>query len=134
MKRQPAWLLGALLAAGCFRTTVRSGNPPGEVPQGYDEKWHHGYLAGTVEGNGPHPLDRACPGGWAEVHSETDPLQALLHILTWTIYAPQTVRIVCAEPGSPAAPPFAGQGVPALPSGSAATFPSPPPSMGDGRP
>jgi len=126
MRRRAAWLLVLLAQSGCFRATVHSGQSAGECPPGYDGKWHHGYLAGSIEGSGPHRLDRACAAGWAEVHSETDPLQVPLYIFTGTIYAPQTVEVVCAEPGSPAAPPLRGQGVPPLPSGSAATFPPSP--------
>jgi hypothetical protein len=84
---------------------VHSGNPPGDAPEDHDEKWHHGNLAGTVEGSGPHRLDRLCPAGWAEVHSETDPIQTVLHVLTWTMYAPQTVQVVCVAPDGGKPPP-----------------------------
>jgi hypothetical protein len=124
--------LAALAATGCFRTVVRSGQPPGEAPAAYDHRWHSGWLAGLVEASGPHPLEQACPGGWAEVRTETDPLHSFLNVLTTFIYSPQSVGVVCAAEGTPTTPPPRdGYDVPPLPSASAypppATKRHPPP-------
>jgi hypothetical protein len=120
---------GAFAVAGCYRTTVRSGNPPGPTAPGYDEHWHSGYLAGAVEGSGPYALDRICPAGWAEVKAKTDPLDTLLTVITLTIYTPQLTTIVCAEPGAPDAPPVDGYRLPAPVAPSAY-----PPALGSGFP
>ena len=56
--------LAALLAlapVGCATTTLRSGEPPGKTASGYDERWHPGFLFGTVRGVQAYDLSRACP-------------------------------------------------------------------------
>jgi Bor protein len=119
------------IAVGCFRTTVRSGHPPG--PAVRFEAWHHGFVAGIIEQSGPYPLDQLCPDGWAEVRAKTDPLDVLLTVATATIYTPQVTTVVCAEKGAPSAPPRDGYRVPAVTSSSAyppptgADYPPPPP-------
>lgn len=126
IRRWAGVALGALLASGCFRTVVRSGHPPGRTPDRYDERWHSGFAAGLIEDSGPHWVDEVCPEGWAEVRTETDPLHTFLNLVTWFIYSPQSVSLVCAEQGAPAAPPRQGYGVPPVtaPSGG---FPPPAP-------
>jgi hypothetical protein len=102
------WLVMAALltSAGCFTTTVRSGHPPGDPPQGWHDRWHSGWLLGAIEASGPHDLARVCPRGWSQIETFTDPSQALITLLTLGIYAPQTVRVVCvAERGQEKSPP-----------------------------
>ena len=119
--RRVGWVvLAAALTGGCFRTTVRSGQPPWHSPESHYEKWHSGYLIGIVEGSGPYDLNRVCPDGWAEVETEMDPFQSYLGIQTLGIYAPQSATIACTAPGAPAAPPAqgydpSGAGEPAFP-------------------
>lgn len=123
-------VLVALTLSGCFRTVVRSGHPPADAPERYDERWHSGYVAGLIEASGPHTVDAVCPEGWAEVRTETDPLHSFLNIVTTFIYSPQAVTVVCAEKGAPAAPPREGYEVPPIPASSAAPPPRayPPPA------
>ncbi len=127
MRRARAALALALAAAagGCFRATVRSGEPPGSVPPGYDEKWHHGLVGGLIQLSGPYALDRVCPDGWAEVQAKTDPLDSLLNLVTTTLYSPQAVRVVCAVPRTPnaASAPSSSSYPPPVP-----TYPPPLPS------
>lgn len=106
MTRRLALML-ALCTAGCFRTTVRSGHPPSDPAEGFEQRWHSGWLGGAVEASGPHDLARACPNGWAQIETKTDASQGLVTLLTLGIYAPQTVTVVCAAPRSktPLAPP-----------------------------
>lgn len=94
----------AIALGGCFRATVRSGAPPGSAPDAYDPAWHHGFAAGVIEESGPHALHRICPEGWALVETRTNAYETLLHVVTWTIYAPQDVTIVCAGPPTPPEP------------------------------
>jgi hypothetical protein len=96
-------LASCVTLGGCFRATVYSGEPPARPPAGYDEHWHHGFVAGLIESEGSYELDQACPNGWAEVGTTTDPLDSLLTVLTWTLYSPQDVSIVCAERTAPVA-------------------------------
>jgi Bor protein len=95
----------ALLCAGCWATTIRSGRPPGQVPFGYDEKWHSGFVFGIAEMSGPYNLSEICPGGWAEVRTETSIWNALVNAVTRDLYSTQTIGIVCAQAGAaPTAP------------------------------
>lgn len=119
-------LLAALSASGCFRTVVRSGHPPGPTPASHDQRWHSGFAAGLIEDSGPHWIDEVCPGGWAEVRTETDPLHSFLNLATWFIYSPQAVTVVCAEAGAPSAPPRDGYGVPPV-TASGGGYPPPAP-------
>lgn len=92
-------LVTAGLGSGCFRSVVRSGEPPGDAPAAYDERWHSGWVGGLIEASGPHALDQACPEGWAEVRVETDPLHSFLNVVTLYIYSPQAVTVICAAKG-----------------------------------
>ena len=129
-RRSVPAVLVALALTGCFRTVVRSGHPPAEAPESYDERWHSGYVAGLIEASGPHPVDAVCPEGSADVRTATDPLPTRLNIITWTIYSPQAVTVVCAEKGAPPAPPHDGYEVPPIPTSSAVPLRSgyPPPA------
>ena len=90
---------------GCASTTLRSGEPPGKTAVGFDEKWHAGFLFGTVRGMEPYELSRVCPNGWAEIRVEPDPFTLLAGALTLFIYSPSRVTVVCARrPGDEALP------------------------------
>ena len=90
----------ALLLMGCATTTLRSGEPPGRTAAGFDERWHPGFLFGTVRGVARYDLSRACPQGWAEIRIEPDPFTLLAGAVTLFIYSPSRVTVVCAkQPG-----------------------------------
>jgi hypothetical protein len=102
--RAVALMLAALLC-GCASTTLRSGEPPGRTAAGFDERWHPGFLFGTVRGFERYDLGRACPQGWAEIHIEPDPFTLLAGAVTLFIYSPSRVTVVCAkQPGDEEAP------------------------------
>ena len=91
-------LLLPLLA--CASTTLRSGEPPGRTASDYDERWHPGFLFGTIADFRRHDLQRACPQGWAEVRVEPDPFTILASAVTLFLYSPSRVTVVCArQPG-----------------------------------
>ena len=117
----PVLLVSSLLFAGCFRATVRSGQPPGDVARGYDEHWHHGFVGGLLESEGHYALDETCPSGWSEVKAKTDPLDTVLTVLTWSLYSPELVTVVCAEPGTPSA--VAREGLEPAPAASSSAYP-----------
>lgn len=90
----------APLLVGCATTTLRSGEPPGKTAAGFDERWHPGFLFGTVRGVARYDLSRACPQGWAEIRIEPDPFTFLAGAVTLFIYSPSRVTVVCAkQPG-----------------------------------
>jgi hypothetical protein len=93
-------LLLTLPLAGCATTTVRSGEPPGKTAAGFEERWHPGFLFGTVRGFARYDLKQACPNGWAEIRVEPDPFTMLAGAVTLFIYSPSRVTVVCAkQPG-----------------------------------
>ena len=61
-------LVLAVLATGCWRMTIRNGNPVGETPIDFDNKWHSGVVYGLAELTRPYDVSKVCPRGWAEYH------------------------------------------------------------------
>lgn len=90
-------LVAAVACAGCATTTVRSGEAPGRAAPGYDERWHPGFLFGTVRGKARYDLSRVCPNGWAEIRVAADPFTFLAGALTLFVYSPSRVTVVCAR-------------------------------------
>jgi hypothetical protein len=88
--------LALAMLSGCYRMTIRNGQPVGNAPIEYDDKWHHGFIFGLAEVSGPYDLSKVCAKGWAEIHTETSFLTGLVTALTWQIYTPQSVTIRCA--------------------------------------
>lgn len=83
--------------SGCVRTTIRSGRAPGNVPPGWEDRWHHAFVFGLDELPGPIPLDALCPQGWSQVDTAIDPIQSVIAVTTLGVYTPTTVSVVCAE-------------------------------------
>ena len=106
MMRKGLLLAGLLSLAGCYEITLRSGTTPARTPVQYDERWHHGFIAGVVEVGGMYDLDRICPYGWSEIRTETSAVNGLIGLFGLNLaYDPQTVTVVCAEPPLAVAPP-----------------------------
>ena len=100
MRFQTLSLVACLSLAGCATTTLRSGEPPGKTATDFDERWHPGFLFGTVRGFRRYDLGQACPNGWAEIRIEPDPFTILAGAVTLFIYSPSRVTVVCAkQPG-----------------------------------
>jgi len=90
-------LAAALLCAGCGASVVRSGLPAGRTPDGYDERWHHGFVVGLVDASGPYDVTSICPHGWSEMRVSASFSSAALQFLTLGLYSPSIVTIVCAQ-------------------------------------
>jgi hypothetical protein len=97
MRAQALSLLVSLTACACATSTVRSGEPPGRTAAGLNEKWHAGFLFGTVRGIDRYDLSRACPNGWAEIRIEPDPFTLVAGAMTLFLYSPSRVTVVCAR-------------------------------------
>ena len=93
-----------LVLGGCYTTIISSGKPAGQTPVQYDDRWHHGFIAGLVEYQGNYDLDQICPSGWSEVRTETGFLNGLVEGITQNIYSPQSVWIVCSGGAGQASP------------------------------
>ena len=94
MKLSPA-LLFVFALSGCFRTTIKNGEPVTPPNVAWKDHWHHGLVFGLAELSGPYDLSKVCPKGWAEIHTETPLAQGLFTALTFGVYAPQSVTIRC---------------------------------------
>jgi Bor protein len=81
--------------SGCFRTTIKNGEPVAPPSAEWSDRWHHGLVFGLAELSGPYDLSKVCPKGWAEIHTETTFLQTFITIATINVYAPQNVTIRC---------------------------------------
>lgn len=96
MKRA-ALALALLCLTGCWRMTIRNGQPTGQTPIEFDPKWHSGLVFGLAELSGPYDLSKVCAQqGWSELDVETSFLAGLVTGLTYNIYSPQSVTIRCA--------------------------------------
>jgi hypothetical protein len=97
MRTETLTFAAIVLVTGCATTTLRSGEPPGKTAAGMNEKWHAGFLFGTVRGTQRYQLSRACPHGWSEIRVEPDPFTFLAGAMTLFIYSPSRVTVVCAR-------------------------------------
>lgn len=91
--RAVAVLAIAVLASGCYHATVDTGlRPSGEIVQ---KNWAHGFVYGLVP---PGEVDVAgeCLHGVAQVDTELSFLNQLASFLTWGIYTPMSIRVLCA--------------------------------------
>ena len=85
-----------LACAACTPTIVRSGLAAGRSPDGYADRWHHGFLLGLVDATGAYDVGSICPYGWSEMRTKTTVATGLVQYLTLGIYTPAQVTIVCA--------------------------------------
>ena len=87
-----ASLAVAVLASGCYETTIETGAQPGATS---DHKVQL-YLYGLV-GESNFNLDQICPSGVAKIEESAEFVDGLLGCLTCSIYTPITVKITCAS-------------------------------------
>ena len=88
----------ALTLTACLQHTytIGAGAPAGK--QVY-KNWHHHWLFGLIRSEHQEELVLAnyCPSGNATIHEETSFVNGLVDILTWFIYSPTTVTILCDD-------------------------------------
>jgi hypothetical protein len=97
MKNSLIVLIVAVFTSGCYTTTLRSGKPVGEPADDADGHWHSGFLTGGLDASGDYELKKLCPDGWAEIETETSVLNEVVELVTYRVYAPQTVTVRCAK-------------------------------------
>ena len=102
----------SLLATSCIETRLYSGLPPGDPPQGYENRWHSAYLFGLAEGSGPYDLGKLCRSGWSEITVTPDFFTSVAGIMTLYLYTPNRVTIICARPIALATPPWVDAATP----------------------
>ncbi len=88
----------ALALTGCLQHTVSIGTGAPEGALVY-KNWHHHWLFGLIRPEHQEELDLAavCPSGNATLHEETSFVNGLVDALTWFIYSPTTVTILCDD-------------------------------------
>ncbi len=88
----------ALTLTGCLQHTFSIGTGAPEGAQVY-KNWHHHWLFGLIRSEHQEKIDLAdhCPSGNATLHEETSFVNGLVDILTWFIYSPTTVTILCDD-------------------------------------
>jgi hypothetical protein len=82
-----------LLASGCFRQVVQTGRTPGSTV--ISKPWTATWIFGLVPAT-PIDVSAQCPSGIATVTTEMSVPNWLASAITFGIYAPRTVTVVCA--------------------------------------
>jgi hypothetical protein len=95
------FVLVALLVAlsGCFHIHYVVGDQPPTPATPTAEEWHHVLVFGLAEISDPVNVTTICPGGLQRVDSEETFVNGLVHLLTASIYTPQTVSVTCGPGG-----------------------------------
>jgi hypothetical protein len=83
-----------LLVVGCYHATIDTGLTPST--QTFEKGWAHGWILGLVP---PSTLETAqrCPAGAARVDMQLTFTNQLVGILTYGIYTPMSIKVVCAQ-------------------------------------
>lgn len=89
----PLALVLVLGLGGCYTATVNTGKQPS--PMVIEKNWASAWLGGLIP---PAELNaaQACSSGVAQVRTSLSFLNQLVSGLTWGIYTPMTIRVVCA--------------------------------------
>jgi hypothetical protein len=93
MMRVAAVVTLCFTLAGCYHATINTGRQPS--PSQY-ERWAHSWIYGLV----PPSLENAgerCPNGPASVETQISFVNGLVGFLTFQIYTPMTIKVVCAQ-------------------------------------
>lgn len=88
--------LAALMMAsstGCYKNTYTTGQPVGGSTHTVKASF---FIAGLV-GDATVDLDQLCPGGVAWFQNRMDPVDAILNVVTCSIYSPLTIEVRCAS-------------------------------------
>jgi len=86
----------ASFLAGCYHVTVVTGLP--ESTTGVHKEWAAGWLWGLVP---PETIEsaKACTNGVAKVETQQAFLNGLVSVVTWGIFTPWQIDVVCASSG-----------------------------------
>lgn len=98
-------MLALILGLGCFKATYTTGMDVSKAKPEH-EIWRNRVLYGIIEIEDPVNIEELCRGGFAQIHTEVDPLAALATIgpsvmLSWVglgllqPYAPSNVHVWC---------------------------------------
>lgn len=84
------------LLAGCYHVTVVTGLPEGT--SGIHKEWAPGFIFGLVP---PETIESAktCTNGVAKVETQQSFLNGLVSVVTFGIFTPWQIDVVCASSG-----------------------------------
>jgi len=91
--RKLAFVLAAVLLAGCYHVTVVTSAAP--LGTKVNKEWQNGFVSGLVPPPELNVKDQ-CPEGVAKVETERSFLNGLVSALTWSIYTPMHTEVTCA--------------------------------------
>ncbi len=82
-----------VLIGGCYHAQISTGAPAS--PEAIDEPWAHSFLAGLVP---PSPVDASaqCASGVSRVETRLSFLNMVANVVTFSIYSPMHLTVVCA--------------------------------------
>lgn len=83
-----------LVIAGCYHAQISTGAPAS--PQVIDQPWAHSFIAGLVP---PNPIDASmqCANGVSRVETRLSFLNMVANAVTFGIYSPMHLTVVCAS-------------------------------------
>ncbi|TVP44418.1 MAG: hypothetical protein EA350_11590 [Gemmatimonadales bacterium] len=82
-----------VLISGCYHAQISTGAPPS--PQVIDQPWAHSFIGGLVP---PNPIDAStqCANGVSRVETRLSFLNLVANAVTFSIYSPMHLTVVCA--------------------------------------
>lgn len=88
-----------LLSSGCYHHSYRvSGTTP--EPDAAETQWRHYLFNGLIALSDDLDLRAACPQGISRIENEMAWYNALLYLVTATIYTSTTSRLYCVNSGT----------------------------------
>lgn len=87
-----------LLLSGCYHATVHTAPPNTPTMPNPRSQWKHGWIEGLVPPSDVSATEE-CPNGVARVETELSFVNGLVRVLTFGIYTPMTVKVVCIAEG-----------------------------------
>lgn len=93
LKAALALAAASLALSACYRVTVVSNAQPSATT--VDRPWQHGFVYGLVPPAELNVKDQ-CPNGVAKVVTEQSLVNGLVSLITYSIYTPIHVNVVCA--------------------------------------
>ena len=79
--------------SGCYHAQISTGAPAS--PQVIDQPWAHSFIGGLVP---PSPIDAStqCNNGVSRVETRLSFVNMVANVVTFGIYSPMHLRVVCA--------------------------------------
>jgi hypothetical protein len=83
-----------LVSSACFHQIVQTGRTPGTTV--VSKPWTPTFIFGLVPAP-PIDVSKECPTGIATVETQMSFVNGLVNLITFGLFSPHDVRIICAE-------------------------------------